>query len=152
MDDTNAGSIVAQPARIVPPIIRRVLVYGCVGVAISLFYSLAVIFFVWLLDPLGPTLASVVAGKSLPAPAASPHAKITFSDSPYDTFQPLRFAASTAASFVVSTGGMYWITKLAGGTYALGIVWNWLIIPPMNFLINLIWVFKSVSKTAGRGP
>ena len=146
-DNTKAGSILAQPARGVPPVIRRVLIYGCVGVAVSLFYSIAIIFFVWLLHPISPTIASIVAfGITVPA-AYLAHAKITFSDSPYDTFQPLRFAASTAASFVVSTGGMYWITEVANRSYLLGIAWTWLMIPAMNLSIYMLWVFRAARGT-----
>ena len=71
------------------------------------------------------------------------HGKISFSDRPYDKFQPLRFAVSTTASFIIAIGGMYWITEIAGRSYLLGIAWNWLMIPVMNFLIYMFWVFRA---------
>ena len=148
-DNTKAGSIVAQPARVIPPVMRRVLVYGCVGVAVSLFYSIAVIFFVWLLRPISPTFASIVAFVITVPAAYLAHARITFADRPNDTFQPLPFAVTTAAAFVVSTGGMYWITEIANRSYLLGIAWTWLMIPAMNLSIYMLWVFR-VARDTGK--
>jgi len=146
-DNTKAGSTVTQPTRLVPPVIRRVLVYGCVGVAISLFYSFAVIAFVWLLHPISPTIASTVAFVITVPAAYLAHSRITFPDSPNDTFQPLRFVLTTVASFVVSIGGMYWITEIAHRSYLLGIAWNWLIIPAMNLSVYMLWVFRTARDT-----
>ena len=151
MDNTEARPIVAQFASLVPPAFRRVLIYGCVGVAVSLFYSLAVIFFVWLLHPVSPTIASIVAFVITVPAAYLAHARITFPDRPNDTFQPLRFAFFTAASFVVSIGGMYWITEIANRSYLLGIAWNWLIIPAMNLSVYLLWVFRAARDTGKVG-
>ena len=129
-------------ALLVLPNVRRVLVYGCVGVAVSLFYSLAVIAFVTFFHPISPTLASVAAfAVTLPV-AYLAHARVSFSDSRYDNFQPLRFAITTATSFALNVGGMYVITEVAGRSYLLGIAWNWLSIPVINFLIYIFWVFR----------
>ena len=119
------------------------MIYGCVGVAVSLFYSLAVIACVLLLFPANPTLASIVAFVITLPIAYLAHARISFADSSDDKFQPLRFAFSTATSFVISIGGMYWITEIAGHSYLLGIAWNWLIIPAMNLLSYMLWVFRT---------
>lgn len=143
--------VAARFAHLVPPGFRRVLVYGCVGVGVSLFYSFAVVAFVHLFYPLSPTIASIVAfGTTLPV-AYFAHARISFADRAYDTFQPLRFALLTAASFVVSIGGMYWITEIAGRSYLLGIAWSWFIIPLMNFASYLFLVFRTVRTDEGTG-
>jgi putative flippase GtrA len=125
------------------PAVRRVLVYGCVGIAVSLFYSFALVFFLWLLHPISPTVASILAFIITLPVAYLSHAKVSFSDRSYDTFQPLRFALSTAAAFVVSTGGMYLITEIAGRSYLLGIAWTWLMVPAMNLSIYVLWVFRA---------
>jgi putative flippase GtrA len=127
----------------IPALLRRIVRYGCVGAAISVIYSLAVIAAVNVLRPIGPTVASVLAFGIVQPLAWLAHRRISFGDRPYDTFQPLRFALTTTASFVVAVGGMYWITEIAGRSYLLGIAWNWLIIPAMNFGIYLVWVFRS---------
>ena len=123
-------------------LLRRILRYGGVGVAISLLYSAAVIAAVHVLRPIGPTLASVLAfGAVLPISWLA-HGRVSFGDRPRDAFQPLRFAVSTTASFVIAVGGMYWITAIAGRSYLLGIAWNWAIIPAMNFIAYMFWVFR----------
>ncbi len=119
----------------------RLVRYGCVGVAISLLYSCAVIVGVraW---PISPTVASIVAfAITLPAGYLA-HGKVSFADRPFDTFQPLRFAISTMTSFGVAVGGMYWITEIAGYNYLFGIAWNWVIIPAMNLCSYMFWVFR----------
>lgn len=126
---------------------RRVLIYGCVGLAVSLFYSLVVILLMQFPSSVSPTVASIVAFiVTLPAAYLS-HAKVSFSDRSFDSFQPLRFALTTAASFVVSTGGMYWITEVANRSYLLGIAWTWLMVPAMNLSIYMLWVFRTTRST-----
>ena len=144
----EAGSAVTYPvtaaiATLVPAPLRRVMRYGCVGVAVSLLYSLAVIGCMRALHPISPTAASVVAFiLTLPVSYLA-HGRVSFSDRPYDTFQPLRFVFSTVVSFIVAVGGMYWITEIAGRSYLLGIVWTWLVIPALNFLAYMFWVFRA---------
>ena len=130
--------------------LRRVTRYGIVGLAVSLVYSLAVIACVHLWPRLGPTLASAIAFIiSLPI-AYFAHKNISFFDSQRDAFQPLRFAVTTAASFVLAVGGMYWITEIAGRGFLLGIAWTWLIIPAVNFVVYMLWVFRT-TQTARLG-
>ena len=133
-----------------PPLLRRVTRYGGVGLAVSLFYSLAVIACVHLWPPLGPTLASAIAFIITLPIAYFAHRNISFFDSKRDAFQPLRFAVTTAASFVLAVGGMYWITEIAGRGFLLGIAWTWLIIPAVNFVVYMLWVFRT-TQTARLG-
>ena len=142
-DIATVEPISTRLARRVLPYARRVLVYGCVGIAVSAFYSLAVIASVTLLRPVSPTLASVVAFAICVPVAYLAHAKVSFAGSAYDHFQPLRFVISTAVSFVVSIGGMYWITEIVGLSYLFGIAWNWMMIPAMNFISYMFWVFRT---------
>lgn len=124
-------------------LLPRVLRYGAVGLAISLIYSLTVIAAMHVLRPIGPTMASILAfGVVLPFSWLA-HGRISFGDRPRDRFQPIRFALSTAASFAIAVGGMYWITAVAGRSYLLGIAWNWLIIPAANFVAYMFWVFRT---------
>jgi putative flippase GtrA len=126
---------------------RRVARFGCVGVVVSLFYSLAVIACVQFWPTIGPTLASVIAFIIALPIAYFAHRNVTFFDSQCDAFQPLRFAVTTAASFVLAVGGMYWITEISGHDYLLGIAWNWLTIPAVNFVIYVLWVFRARQTT-----
>lgn len=149
--DSAVGSLAAMLRRCATrPFLRRVGRYGCVGVVVSLVYSLGVISCVHFWPPLGPTLASVIAFiVTLPIGYIA-HRNISFFDSESDAFQPLRFAVTTAASFVLAIGGMYWITEIAGRDYLLGIVWTWLVIPAVNFVIYMLWVFRT-TQTARPG-
>ena len=126
-----------------PTFLRRVGRYGCVGLAVSLFYSLAVIACVHFWPSIGPTLASAIAFIITVPIAYFAHRNISFFDSQRDAFEPLRFAVTTAASFVLAVGGMYWITEIAGREFLLGIAWNWLIIPVVNFVVYIVWVFRA---------
>lgn len=130
--------------------LRRVGRYGCVGLVVSLAYSLGVIGCVHFWPPLGPTSASVIAFIVTLPIGYFAHRNISFFDSESDAFQSLRFAITTAASFVLAIGGMYWITEIAGRDYLLGIVWTWLIIPAVNFVIYMFWVFRT-TQTAQFG-
>ena len=134
-----------------PAFLRRIGRYGCVGVAVSLLYSLAVIACVRFWPSIGPTLASVIAFIVISPIAYFAHRNVTFFDSQRDAFQPLRFAVTTAASFVLAVGGMFWITQIAGQNYLLGIAWNWLTIPAVNFLVYLLWVFRATQTSRLRG-
>jgi len=142
------GAWAAPLARWHWPLLRRIARYGFSGVIVSIFYSLAVIGCVRFFHAISPTAASVIAFfLTLPVGYLT-HGTISFSDRPYDNFQPLRFVVSTSASFVLAVGGMYWITEVAGRSYLLGIAWNWLTIPAMNFLIYMIWVFRAPKPEA----
>jgi putative flippase GtrA len=150
----EAGSATASPAAaaitaLLPAPLRRVMRYGCVGLAISLLYSFAVIACMRMLHPISPTAASVVAFLITLPISYLAHGRVSFSDRSYDTFQPLRFALSTTTAFIIAVGGMYWITEIAGRSYLLGIAWNWLIIPTMNFLSYMFWVFRG-TRNKGR--
>ena len=145
------GPASALAARLDRTFVRRVGRYGCVGVAVSVFYSLIVIAFVRGLHPITPTEASVIACVLTLPVSYLAHGRVTFSDRPSDKFQPVRFGFSTAMSCAVAVGGMYWITEIAGRSYLLGIAWNFVIIPAANFLIYLLWVFRPARK-AGPAP
>jgi putative flippase GtrA len=132
------------------PLLRRVARYGGVGLAVSLFYTFAVIACVHFWPPLGPTLASVIAFIVTLPISYFAHRNISFFDAQRDGFQPLRFAVTTAASFVLAVGGMYWITEIAGRDFLIGIVWTWLVIPAVNFAVYLLWVFRT-TQTARLG-
>jgi len=131
------------PRYATPALLRRIARYGCVGLGVSLFYSLAVIACVHFWPPIGPTLASVIAFIVTQPIAYLAHRNVTFFDGQRDSFQPLRFAVTTAASFVLAVGGMYWITEIAGREYLLGIAWTWLVIPAVNFVVYMLWVFRT---------
>ena len=134
-----------------PSSLRRVGRYGGVGLAVSLFYSLAVLSCVHFWPSISPTLASVIAFIVILPIGFFAHRNISFFDSERDGFQPLRFAVTTAASFVLAVGGMYWITEIASRDFLLGIAWTWLTIPAVNFVVYMLWVFRKTQTARLEG-
>ena len=125
-----------------PAPIQRVIRYGAIGIVVSVFYSVVIIALV-----MGPTRLNSTLASAIGFPVALPvgwllHRTVSFGDRPYDRMQPLRFVISTTATFALAVGGMYVITEIGGREYWLGILWNWLTIPVMNFLFYLYWVFR----------
>jgi nitrite reductase/ring-hydroxylating ferredoxin subunit/putative flippase GtrA len=121
---------------------ERTLRYGIVGLAVSVAYSLAVALAVHLLPTHNPTWASVIVFLVMLPIAYLAHRSISFFDAAPDRFQPLRFAVSTVSTFLIAVGGMYAVTEILGRSYLLGLALNWALIPAVNFLIYLFWVFR----------
>jgi hypothetical protein len=59
-----------------------------------------------------------------------------------------RFVLTNTAGFIVATGGMALITTVLHDSYLWGIALAWVLVPAMNFVIYLLWVFSPA--TAGR--
>jgi len=123
-------------------LVGRILRYGVVGLIVSVVYSLAVVLAVGWLPSHDPTLASGLTFVVVLPIAFLAHRYVSFFDAPRDAFQPLRFAITTCSTFLISVGGMYLVTEVLGRSYLLGIALNWALIPAINFLVYLFWVFR----------
>lgn len=123
------------------PFVRRIGRYGCVGFTVSIFYSTAVILCVQVLV-IAPTAASLLAFTLALPLGYLMHSRLTFADCSSTAMRPVRFALSNVTSFVVSIGGMYWITVVHHDSYLVSVGWNYVLIPAMNFLLYLVWVFR----------
>jgi putative flippase GtrA len=136
----------------------RVLKYGAVGIVISVIYSLSVMLLVDRVGMTSATLASALAFAAILPLAYAGHRRVTFCDAAHDPLASWRFAGTTTASFLIATGGMYLATGVLARSYLLGIALTWMLIPTMNFLVYLIWVFRVGSPLlhgaplAGPGP
>src|SRR5271166_5961260 len=144
-DSVAAGPVAVLLARLNPALLRRLLRYGGIGAAISLSYSFAVIACMQAARPISLTMASIV-GLFSAGRLSRARQGLLFKP-PLRYFRPLRFAFSTIASWVVAVGGMYWTAEIAGRGHLLGIAWNWLIIPTMNFLTYMVGVFRAARGT-----
>lgn len=131
---------------------KRVLRYGVVGLVISIAYSLVVVLIVGQFHMRNATEASALAFILVQPIAYFAHRHVTFSDAARDPFQPLRFAVTTVSTFLVAIGGMYVATDMLGRSYLLGIALNWALIPAINFLIYLLWVFRLGNRQRGDAP
>jgi putative flippase GtrA len=133
-------------------IYARVLKYGAVGVAGSMLYSLLVMLLVDQVGMASATLASALAFAAILPLSYAAHRWVTFSDATFDPLAALRFAGTTTASFLVATGGMYFATQVLARSYLLGIALTWMLIPTVNFLVYLIWVFRVGSPLLHSAP
>jgi putative flippase GtrA len=122
--------------------VERILRYGVVGLIVSVAYSLAVVLAVGWLPTHDPTLASGLAFAVMLPIAYLGHRYVAFFDAARDPFQPLRFAVTTSSTFLIAVGGMYLVTEILGRSYLLGIALNWALIPAVNFLFYVFWVFR----------
>jgi putative flippase GtrA len=130
----------------------RVLRYGLVGLVISVLYSVLVILAITRLHMRNATEASALVFVTLQPIAYFAHRSITFFDAAHDPFQPWRFAVTTVSTFLVAIGGMYVMTDMLGHSYLVGIALNWALIPAGNFLIYLVWVFRSDNRRTETAP
>jgi putative flippase GtrA len=133
-------------------LLARVLRYGLVGLVISILYSILVILAITRLHMRDATEASALAFAMVLPIAYLAHRYVTFSDAPRDPFQPWRFAVTTVSTFLVAIGGMYMVTDRLGHSYLVGIALNWVLIPAGNFLIYLVWVFRSDNRPTEVAP
>jgi putative flippase GtrA len=133
-------------------LLARVLRYGLVGLVISILYSILVIIAVTWLHVSNATEASALVFVAVQPIAYFAHRSITFFDAPRDPFQPWRFAVTTGSTFLIAIGGMYVVTDMLGRSYLVGIALNWALIPAGNFLIYLVWVFRSDNRRMDAAP
>jgi putative flippase GtrA len=133
-------------------ICARILRYGAVGIAVSVLYSLFVMLLVDQVGMASATLASALAFAAILPLAYAAHRHVTFSDAAHEPLVSLRFASTSTASFLVAMGGMYLATDVLARSYLLGIALNWVLIPAMNFLIYLVWVFRVGSSALDSAP
>lgn len=122
--------------------IGRIVRYGVVGLSVAIFYSFAVVALVPLIQPLMPTVASVIAFcLALPLGFVL-HRSFSFADRAGGAGQLRRFVVTNVSSFIVSVSGMYIITEWMHMSYLFGIAWNWVAVPTINFSVYLFWVFR----------
>lgn len=132
--------------------VARVLRYGVVGLTVAIVYSLAIVLLVAQFHMRDATAASALAFVAVQPLAYLAHRHVTFFDAARDPFQPVRFAATTVSTFLIAIGGMYVVTDMLGRSYLFGIVLNWALIPAVNFLIYLLWVFRLENRRSGGIP
>ena len=130
--------------------LRPLMRYGVAGTAVSLLFTGLV---VWMLEswPMtNPVLASIVAFIVLLPFAYLAHRYFSFAGHVHADGTLLRFVITTSLSFAAAVGGMYLVTAQFHAPYYWGIALNWLLIPFVNYLVYLLWVFRRrVSADAG---
>ena len=126
-------------------LLSRFIRYGGVGATLAGFYSAIVLLGMKLFNSANPTLVATCAFLVTLLPSYVAHSYVSFNDRKADSSRPLRFAASYTVSLLISVGGMFFITEIAGGDYRLSVALNWLLVPLANFTVYLTWVFRRPS-------
>jgi putative flippase GtrA len=133
-------------------LIERILRYGVSGCTVAVLFSLGVVAFVHLVPAVGPVGASMIAFCLIQPIAYAVHRLISYPDAGLEPDEAaksrLRFLVTNLAGFLIAIGGMALVTEVFHQSYLWGIVLNWVLIPGMNFVIYLFWVFgvRSWSK------
>ncbi len=129
-------------------LLRRVLVYGAVGIGVALCYSVLVAVMLRAQLVSTPTLAAVFAFLLVLPLSYVAQRRTSFGDRPRDGGQPARFAVLALTTFGISVGGMAIVVELLGLPYWGGLIVTWVCVPIAGFLMNTLWVFPA-SKPGG---
>jgi hypothetical protein len=136
------------------PLVERVLRYGIAGVAVSLLYAVLVIALERGLPMLGPTCNAALAFLMVQPVGLLLHSVISYPETVRMRARlpkiGLRFVVTNAAGFAISTGGMALVTGPLSASYLWGIAVAWALIPALNFVIYLVWVFQPAHRPQER--
>jgi putative flippase GtrA len=125
---------------------ERIVRYGVSGVAVSVVYTLLVIALVHKLPKFGPVGDAAIAFLLVQPVGLLLHGTITYPETSQARIHlpkiGRRFVLTNSAGFNVTTSGMALITAVLHDSYLWGIALTWAIIPVMNFVIYLFWVFR----------
>ncbi len=125
---------------------EQILRYGIAGSTVAVLFSGAVIVLVHVLPAAGPIGASMLAFCLIQPVGYLVHRLVSFPDAGTTVHEQnksrLRFVIVNLGGFVIVTGGMALVTDVFHASYLWGIALNWALIPAMNFVIYLIWVFN----------
>ncbi len=132
---------------------ERVLRYGVAGAGTSIAYTSLVIFILHLRPRMAPTEAAVLAYLLAQPVGFLLHGTLTYPGTLKARIRLLhigfRFLLTNSAGFCLSTGGMALVTMVWHGSYLWGLLLTWILIPAMNFVIYLAWVFRRAQPEQG---
>jgi hypothetical protein len=135
---------------------ERILRYGVAGLSVSVSYTLLVVFLVHEFPTLGPTANAAIAFLIVQPLGLLLHGTITYPETGMARGHlpriGVRFIVTNAVGFMISIGGMGLVTLQLHESYLWGIALSWAIIPAINFLIYLFWVFKPSLRSDGEKP
>jgi SAM-dependent methyltransferase/putative flippase GtrA len=96
---------------------------------------------------LDPVVASVVAFIVILPFAYTAHRYFSFAGHEHADGTLVRFVVITSLSFATAVGAMYLVTTRFHAPYYWGIALNWLLIPVVNYIVYLLWVFRRRAST-----
>jgi putative flippase GtrA len=125
---------------------ERILRYALSGLSVSVAYTLLVVLLVHKLPKISPTGNAAIAFLLVQPLGLLLHGIFTYPETGRARNHlpriGLRFVITNAGGFIVATGGMAVITSVLNDSYLWGIALAWILVPALNFVIYLVWVFK----------
>jgi len=126
---------------------ERILRYGFAGGLVSAVFTCLVVALVHLLPSIGAVGASMLAFCLAQPAGYLLHRSITYPDASqapaHKSGRVLRFLVTNALGLAVTSAAMALATHVYHASYLWGIALTWALIPAMNFVIYLTWVFKT---------
>lgn len=128
----------------------RLVRFSMVGaIATAVYVLVGVIAVEW--AGAGPIVGSTVGFCASFVVSYAGHFHFTFAVSGRYRDYMLKFAVSSAASFVISTLAMWLVTKLLKIDYRIALIMIAVIIPVCSYLVNRFWVFLRPVDPASSG-
>ncbi len=125
---------------------ERILRYGFAGGLVSVFFTCLVIILVHWLPAIGPVAASMLAFVLTQPAGYLIHRTISYPDAAQipkqQSAQVQRFLLTNALGLGLTSSVMGITTNIYHASYLWALAFNWALIPAMNFVIYLTWVFR----------
>jgi putative flippase GtrA len=125
---------------------ERILRYGISGCLVSVVFSGLVVVLVRGGAAIGSVGDSMLAFCLVQPIGYLTHCTITYPDASLEGAQKprswMRFLLTNALGLAVTAAAMALVTHVYHASYLWGIALTWVLIPAMNFVLYLTWVFK----------
>jgi putative flippase GtrA len=130
----------------------RLVRYAVIGAAISVGYTLNVIFFVEVVKWKQPALVSAVCFVIWTPISYWAHRDFTFMFSSPRLSSAAKFTLTFLGRLAASAYTVYVATVVLGMHYLVGVLANWVVLPLISYLILKLWVFRANSPEAETSP
>jgi len=123
---------------------ERVIRYGVAGVLATAIYFLAVFLLVERAK-ITPVTAAVIATAIVIVTSYVINRVFVFDTNRAHHSAFARFVVASLFGIAANTGLMYVATKMFAWPYLVGAALTILVVPPMNFVVNQFWAFRSTT-------
>ena len=124
---------------------ERIVRYGLAGVLATAIYFVAVFLLVERAG-VAPVPAAVIATAIVIVTSYLINRTFVFDTDRSHHSAFTRFALASLLGIAANTGLMYVATKVFAWPYLVGAALTILVVPPMNFLVNQFWAFRSTGQ------
>jgi len=124
---------------------ERIVRYGLAGVLATAIYFLAVFLLVER-GGVAPVTAAVIATAIVIVTSYVINRAFVFDTNRAHQSAFTRFVLASLLGIAANTGLMYVATRVFAWPYLVGAALTILVVPPMNFLVNQFWAFRSTGQ------